>query len=97
MVEQPSQDEKEVLLGQYSSLSPSPAHTQPTSTLSRIKFIEVVIVFDYVPHIFTYVYMQFYMYAAIQHWLNIQKYKVGIKGKVEQSRERSSALHYLSV
>ena len=29
-VEQPSQDEKEVLLGQYSSLS-------PTSTLSRIK------------------------------------------------------------
>ena len=23
-------------------------------------------------------------------WLNIQQYKVGIKGKVEQSRERSS-------
>ena len=29
--------------------------------------------------------------------LNIQQYKVGIKGKVEQSRERSSALPYTSV
>ena len=29
--------------------------------------------------------------------LNIQQYKVRIKGNVEQSRERSSALHYTSV
>ena len=29
--------------------------------------------------------------------LNIQQYKVGIKGKVEQSRERSSALLYTLV
>ena len=29
--------------------------------------------------------------------LNIQHYKVCIKGKVEQSRERSSALSYTSV
>ena len=29
--------------------------------------------------------------------LNTQKYKVGIKGKVEQSRERSSSLPYTSV
>ena len=29
--------------------------------------------------------------------LNIQHYKVRIKGKVEQSRERSSALPYTSV
>ena len=29
--------------------------------------------------------------------LNTQQYKVGIKGKVEKSRERSSALSYLSV
>ena len=29
--------------------------------------------------------------------LNTQYYKVGIKGKVEQSRERSSALPYTSV
>ena len=29
--------------------------------------------------------------------LNTQQYKVGIKGKVEQSRERSSALFYTSV
>ena len=29
--------------------------------------------------------------------LNTQLYKVRIKGKVEQSRERSSALHYTSV
>ena len=29
--------------------------------------------------------------------LNIQHYKVGIKGKVEQSRERSSALPYTMV
>ena len=29
--------------------------------------------------------------------LNIQQYKVRIKGKVEQSRERSSALPYTSV
>ena len=29
--------------------------------------------------------------------LNIQHYKVGIKGKVEQSRERSSGLPYTSV
>ena len=29
--------------------------------------------------------------------LNIRQYKVGIKGKVEQSRERSSALPYTSV
>ena len=29
--------------------------------------------------------------------LNIQQYKVRIKGKVEQSRERSSALFYTSV
>ena len=29
--------------------------------------------------------------------LNTQKYKVHIKGKVEQSRERSSALPYTSV
>ena len=29
--------------------------------------------------------------------LNIQQYKVGIKDKVEQSRERSSALPYTSV
>ena len=29
--------------------------------------------------------------------LNTQQYKVGIKGKVEQSRERSSALTYTSV
>ena len=29
--------------------------------------------------------------------LNTQHYKVRIKGKVEQSRERSSALHYTSV
>ena len=38
-VEQPSQDEKEVLLSQYSSLSPSPAHLSHTTTftLSRIK------------------------------------------------------------
>ena len=30
-------------------------------------------------------------------FLNIQRYKVHIKGKVEQSRERSSALPYTSV
>ena len=69
-VEQPSQDEIKVLLGQYSSLSLSPltSHTHETSTLSRIKceryifikkcihsFIEVVIIVDYVPHIFVYV------------------------------------------
>ena len=29
--------------------------------------------------------------------LNTQQYKVGIKGKVEQSRERSSTLPYTSV
>ena len=29
--------------------------------------------------------------------LNTQHYKVGIKGKVEQSREKSSALPYTSV
>ena len=29
--------------------------------------------------------------------LNTQPYKVRIKGKVDQSRERSSALHYTSV
>ena len=29
--------------------------------------------------------------------LNTQQYKVGIKGKVEQSRERCSALPYTSV
>ena len=29
--------------------------------------------------------------------LNTQQYKVGIKGKVEQSRERSSALPYILV
>ena len=29
--------------------------------------------------------------------LNTQQYKVGIEGKVEQSRERSSALPYTSV
>ena len=29
--------------------------------------------------------------------LNTQQYKVGIKGKVEQSRERSSALPYTLV
>ena len=29
--------------------------------------------------------------------LNTQQYKVGIKGKVEQSRERSSALLYTLV
>ena len=29
--------------------------------------------------------------------LNTQKYKVGIKGKVEQSRERSSTLSYILV
>ena len=29
--------------------------------------------------------------------LNTQQYKVRIKGKVEQSRERSRALHYASV
>ena len=29
--------------------------------------------------------------------LNIQQYKVRIKGKVDQSRERSSALPYTSV
>ena len=29
--------------------------------------------------------------------LNTQQYKVGIKGKVEQSRERSSTLTYTSV
>ena len=29
--------------------------------------------------------------------LNTQQYKVRIKGKVEQSRERSSALHYTLV
>ena len=29
--------------------------------------------------------------------LNSQQYKVRIKGKVEQPRERSSALHYTSV
>ena len=28
---------------------------------------------------------------------NTQQYKVGIKGKVEQYRERSSAPHYTSV
>ena len=33
-------------------------------------------------------------YAAL---LNTQQYKVGIKGKVEQSRERSSTLPYTSV
>ena len=70
-VEQPSQDEKEVLLGKYSSLSLSPAHLSHTTniTLSRIKcerlnFYKGVysfvhrspdIMFDYVPHIFVYV------------------------------------------
>ena len=29
--------------------------------------------------------------------LNIQQYKVGIKGKVEQSKERSSTLPYTPV
>ena len=29
--------------------------------------------------------------------LNTQQYKVGIKGKVEQSRKKSSALPYTSV
>ena len=29
--------------------------------------------------------------------LNTQQYKARIKGKVEQSRERSSASHYISV
>ena len=29
--------------------------------------------------------------------LNTQQYKVGIKGKVEQPRERSSAIPYTSV
>ena len=31
------------------------------------------------------------------YFLNTQQYKVRIKGKVEQSRERSSALSYTSV
>ena len=58
--------------GQYSSLSPSLTHLSHTwnITLSRINceryifikkcvrsFIEVVIMFDYVPHIFVYVYL----------------------------------------
>ena len=30
-------------------------------------------------------------------WLNTPDYKVRIKGKIEQSEERSSALHYTSV
>ncbi len=30
-------------------------------------------------------------------WLNTQHYKVWIKGKIEQSRRRSSALPYTSV
>ena len=30
-------------------------------------------------------------------WINTQQYKVCIKGKVEQSRERSSALPYTLV
>ena len=34
MVEQRSQDEKEVLLGQYSSLSPSPAHLSHTTNIN---------------------------------------------------------------
>ena len=33
-VEQPSQGEKEVLLGQYSSLSPSPAHLSHTTNIN---------------------------------------------------------------
>ena len=57
-------------LGQYVAVSPRlqlTSHTQPTSTLSRIKceryyfikkwvrsFIEVVIMFDYIQHIFVY-------------------------------------------
>ena len=40
IVEQPSQVEKEVLLAQYNSLSPSPTHLSHTTniTLSRIKY-----------------------------------------------------------
>ena len=30
-------------------------------------------------------------------WFNIQQYKVCIKGKVEQSRERSSALSVVAI
>ena len=30
-------------------------------------------------------------------WLNTQNYKVQIKGKVEQTKERSSTLHYTVV
>ena len=30
-------------------------------------------------------------------WLNTQHYKIRIKGKVEQSRERSNTLHYTLV
>ena len=75
-VEQPSEDEKEVLLGQYSSLSPSPAHLSHTTniTLSRISceilyFYEEVCSFVHwssslclimFPHIFVYVYVQMY-------------------------------------
>ena len=37
-VEQPSQDEKEVLLGQYSSLSSSPAHLSHTTNINPFEY-----------------------------------------------------------
>ena len=74
-------------LGQYVAVCPRlqlTSHTQPTSTLSRIKcesyifikkcvrsFIEVVIMFDYVPHIFVYVYM--YMYFEYTACIQMNK------------------------
>ena len=36
-------------------------------------------------------------FQTIQFSINTQQYKVRIMGKVEQSRERSSALPYISV
>ena len=50
----------------------------------------------------TWVQSQVESYQRLKKWyfislLNSQQYKVGIKGKVEQSRERSSALSYTSV
>ena len=44
-----------------------------------------------------YIYIYIYIMVLDSSLLNTQHYKVRIKGKVEHSRERSTALPYTSV
>ena len=87
-VEQPSQDEKEVLLGQYSSLSPSPAHLSHTDNFNpfenkmwEIYFYKEACSFV---HWSSYIMLDYvsayimYMYAAVQQLENLE-----IRGRTE--------------